>query len=125
MRNPIGWFEIYVDDLARAKAFYEKVLDVSLTPIVNPTEDSLQMLAFPANFDDYGASGAIVKMQGVPAGQNSTLVYFACDNCALEEGRIEAAGGIVERSKMSIGEHGFISLGRDTEGNMIGFHSQQ
>lgn len=26
MKNPIGWFEIYVDDLSRAKQFYESVL---------------------------------------------------------------------------------------------------
>ena len=24
-RNPVGWFEIYVTDMARAKAFYETV----------------------------------------------------------------------------------------------------
>ncbi len=26
-RNPVGWFEIYVQDLDRAKNFYEHVLD--------------------------------------------------------------------------------------------------
>jgi predicted enzyme related to lactoylglutathione lyase len=25
MNNPVGWFEIYVDDMPRAKAFYETV----------------------------------------------------------------------------------------------------
>jgi predicted enzyme related to lactoylglutathione lyase len=72
-----------------------------------------------------GASGALVKMAGFPSGGNSTLVYFVCEDCAVEEGRVEAAGGTVERSKMSIGEYGFISLAIDTEGNMIGLHSQQ
>jgi predicted enzyme related to lactoylglutathione lyase len=28
--NPVGWFEIPVTDMARAKAFYEAVLRVSL-----------------------------------------------------------------------------------------------
>jgi predicted enzyme related to lactoylglutathione lyase len=32
-RNPVGWFELYVQDIKRAKAFYEKVLGVSLTPL--------------------------------------------------------------------------------------------
>jgi hypothetical protein len=27
--NPVAWFEIYVDDLARAKQFYESVLSVN------------------------------------------------------------------------------------------------
>ena len=25
--NPVGWFEIYVDDMARAKKFYKSVLE--------------------------------------------------------------------------------------------------
>ena len=29
-RNPVGWFEIYVQDMERARAFYEKTLDVQL-----------------------------------------------------------------------------------------------
>ena len=27
MNNPVGWFEIYVEDMDRAKAFYEAVFD--------------------------------------------------------------------------------------------------
>lgn len=29
-RNPVGWFEIYVQDMDRAKALYEKNFDVKL-----------------------------------------------------------------------------------------------
>lgn len=28
--NPVGWFEIYVQDMPRAKAFYEAVLGFAL-----------------------------------------------------------------------------------------------
>ena len=28
--NPVGWFEIYVQDMERAKAFYELVLQTQL-----------------------------------------------------------------------------------------------
>ena len=38
-------------------------------------------------------------------------------------GRVEQAGGKVEQPKTSIGEHGFIALIRDTEGNVVGLHS--
>jgi hypothetical protein len=31
MNNPVCWFEIYVQDMARAKAFYETVFGVPLT----------------------------------------------------------------------------------------------
>jgi len=30
-KNPFTWVEIYVEDMKRAKAFYESVLKVSLT----------------------------------------------------------------------------------------------
>ena len=64
-------------------------------------------------------------MPGFPSGGNSTIVYFACDDCAVEEARVPQFGGSIQRPKMSIGEYGFISLAVDTEGNMIGLYSQK
>ena len=121
--NPVGWFEIYVDELNRAKNFYETVLKVSLEELGDPTDTNIKMLSFPSDMEKYGASGALVKMEGFPAGGNSTLVYFSCEDCQVEEARIEKAGGQVQKPKMSIGEYGFISLAIDTEGNMFGLHS--
>ena len=51
------------------------------------------------------------------------LVYFVCDDCAIEAGRVTGAGGRIQREKTSIGEHGFIALAVDTEDNMFGLHS--
>lgn len=70
-----------------------------------------------------GASGALVQMNGVPSGGNSTIIYFVSNDCSVEESRVESAGGKVFKPKMSIGEYGFMSLVTDTEGNMVGFHS--
>ena len=64
-----------------------------------------------------------VRMKGVPSGGNSTLIYFVCDDCAVEAGRVEANGGKIDKPKMSIGQYGFIVLAVDTEGNMFGLHS--
>lgn len=122
--NPVGWFEIYVQDLPRAKKFYETVLATELKPL-NAPFPGFEFLAFPMAENSYGAAGALVKMEGGPCGGNSTLVYFACEDCAVEEQRVAAAGGKVEKAKMSIGEYGFIALVRDSEGNMIGLHSMQ
>ncbi|WP_182869933.1 VOC family protein [Rhodopirellula sp. JC639] len=121
-RNPVGWFEIYVEDLDRAKAFYETVLRVQLERLETPTAE-LEMLAFPMQSDAAGASGAIVKATGCTPNGNGTLVYFSCRDCADEASRVEAAGGKIHKSKFSIGPHGFIALAIDTEGNVIGFHS--
>jgi predicted enzyme related to lactoylglutathione lyase len=123
--NPVAWFEIYVDDLARAKRFYESVLSVNLDVLGDPNDTSIEMLSFPSNMEKYGASGALVKMEGFKAGGNSTLIYFSCDDCAIEESKVEAAGGHIQKPKMSIGEYGFISLAVDSEGNMFGLHSMK
>ncbi len=119
MSNPVCWFEIYVQDMDRAKRFYESVFRVKLEKLDTPFE----MWSFPADMERYGSGGALVKMEGVPSGANSTLVYFACADCAIEAGRLKDAGGQVTREKTSIGQYGFITLGQDTEGNTIGLHS--
>lgn len=120
--NPVGWFEIYVQDASRAKRFYETVLESKLERLPG-TE--LEMWAFPMQNGGPGAAGSLVKMDGVPSGGNSTLVYFMCDDCAVEEGRVKSSGGKIEKPKMSIGEYGFITLAIDTEGNMFGLHSMK
>lgn len=125
--NPIGWFEIYVQDMPRAKVFYEAVFQTKLETISNPdpaTFEEMEMWKFPMSMQDYGASGALVKMPGCPSG-GSTLVYFSCDDCAVELDRAVQNGGKVFKGKMPIGVNGFIALLVDTEGNMIGLHSMQ
>ncbi len=125
--NPVVWFEIYVQDMPRAQAFYEQVLAKKLEALPMPEgdESGLQMLAFPAEMENGGAGGALVKMEGVPSGGMGTLVYFGCDDCAVEAGRVAAAGGTIFKEKFSIGEYGFCALAHDTEGNMFGLHSMQ
>jgi predicted enzyme related to lactoylglutathione lyase len=120
--NPVGWFEIYVQDMERAKKFYESVLQTKLQKLNSP---EIEMWSFPGNMESYGTPGSLVRIPGVPSGGNSTLVYFSCADCAVEIGRVAKAGGRVHREKMSIGEYGFIGLAFDTEGNMFGFHSMK
>ena len=119
--NPVGWFEIYVQDMDRAKRFYEAVLQGKLQKLNSP---GVEMWAFPMEMNGAGASGSLVKMKGVPSG-GSTLVYFRCDDCAVEEARVTKAGGKVHKNKFSIGEHGYISLAVDPDGNMFGLHSMK
>ena len=120
--NPVGWFEIYVDDMDRAKRFYEAVFQVKLNKLNSITPE---LWAFPQSITNYGASGSLARMEGFPAGRNSTLVYFSCSDCLVEQERIFAAGGSLLREKFAIGEYGFIALALDTERNMFGLHSMQ
>jgi uncharacterized protein len=122
MSNPVGWFELYVQDMARARSFYEAVLDLKLSALESP---GIEMWTFNMDNESYGASGALVSMPGMLSGGGGTLVYFSCTDCAVEAGRVVAAGGQVQKEKFSIGPYGFIALAQDTEGNMFGLHSMQ
>lgn|SRR5690606_13197887 len=128
--NPVVHFEIYVEDMARAKAFYETVLETTLVQMPNPTpEMEMDMWFFPMDKDvgmtRYGAGGMLVKMEGFVPGGGGTLVYFGCEDCAVVVSRAAAHGGSIFQEKTSIGEHGFCALVKDTEGNLIGFHSME
>lgn len=122
--NPVCWFEIYVNEMERAKKFYSHVLNMGITDA--PAMDgmgNIQMAFFPWVENAPNANGALVKMDGVCAGMGGTMIYFQCEDCSVEESRVEAAGGKVHQPKMSIGEYGFCSICIDTEGNMFGLHS--
>jgi uncharacterized protein len=123
-RNPVGWFEIYVQDMRRAKAFYEATLGLELKKLDTPADIS-EMWAFPMKENAPGATGALIKMEGFPAGGGATIVYFSCEDCAREASRAQANGGKIKKEKFAIGEWGFIALVNDTEGNIIGLHSMK
>lgn len=121
MNNPVGWFEIYVNDMQRAKTFYQSLFSVELTRLDNP---DLELWAFPMSMNHYGSSGALAKMPGLNAGGNSVLVYFSSTDCAIEVDKVIALGGQIQKPKTSIGAYGNIALLIDTEGNIFGVHSQ-
>ncbi|AEI92324.1 VOC family protein [Roseobacter litoralis] len=122
--NAVGWFDIFVDDLDRAVAFYQTVLDQKLEPMIDPSGQS-QMMSFATEMSAYGAGGALTKAAHASPGVGGTIVYFSVEDTAEPEARVEAAGGIVVRPKFSIGEFGWITLCQDTEGNMFGLSSMK
>lgn len=123
-KNPFTWVEIYVDDMSRAQKFYETVLEIKMSALPMPDGmGDMQMVSFPWVQEEKNISGALVKMKDMKPGNGGTMVYFACDDCSVEEARVEKAGGKLLQPKMSIGDYGFCSVAMDTEGNMIGLHS--
>jgi len=120
----VGWFDIYVDDMNRAQTFYETVLETSLAKMDDPNDPSALMRTFVDDYQSHGAGGALVKLEQAKPGPGGSMVYFSCEDCSVEEARVVAAGGHIARPKFSIGDHGFVSLIIDTEGNMVGLHSQ-
>lgn len=130
-KNIICWFEIYVKDLERASKFYSQVLGLNIRPMSTPgeAEGQMRMASFSTMEESgNGVSGALIEMPGTKEGDGksvNTLVYFPCENCEVEQGRVESAGGSIHQPKMSIGEHGFCSICIDTEGNLFGLYSME
>jgi len=94
-------------------------------PLTGVTNLKLACFSSPEN---QGVSGALVQMKETRTnnpGNTSTIVYFPCEDCSVEESRVANAGGTVHCPKMSIGEHGFISICLDTENNTFGLYSMQ
>ena len=120
--NPVGWFDINVANLDRAKKFYETVFNVNLTDA--PEEWGKQSF-FPFNQESPNISGALVHKTDFVPSSNNTIVYFETEDNITEEQRVEKAGGKVVQPKMNIGEFGFVSIFIDTEGNTLGLHSRK
>ena len=121
--NPVVWFEIYVSDMNRARAFYTAVFGKELQALPSAGDTNMEMWAFTWTDGAPGAAGALVKHPMRSPAAEGTLVYFSCQDVTQEAAKAEAAGGKVILPRMSIGEHGFIALVADTEGNTIGLHS--
>ena len=120
--DALNWFEIFVSDLDKSKAFYEAILKTSMTTI--PAADcGCSMALFPCN-PEIGVGGCLSKGENSKPGPGGTMVYLNVEgdlDRVLE--RIPAAGGKVLRPRMAIPPHGFIGIFEDLDGNQVGLHS--
>lgn len=119
MTNAINWFELPVNDMDRARAFYGQVLSQELQPM---QMGDREMAFFAA--ENNGVGGCLIKAEGVSPMADGSLIYLnGGDDLAEPLNRIESAGGKVVMPKTSIGENGFIAMFLDTEGNKVALHS--
>jgi len=117
----VGWFEIPVNDIDRAKTFYEAVFEIEIK--VQDFDGTL-MGWFPDNDGVYGATGSLVKQESYVPSEKGTLVYFMSKDVQIELDRVEAAGGKIYQEKTKISEeHGCMGVFIDCEGNRVALHS--
>ena len=117
MQKVIDWFEIPVNDVPRAQAFYEAVLQTTLQR-ERYAGPGMQMAVFPG--EGNVAKGAL--MSGHPAlqvGACGTLVYLhAGPSLDATLQRVEAAGGQVLMGRVALPEGlGFMAHMLDVDGN--------
>lgn len=121
MNNLVVWCEIPVTDMARAKAFYAEVLDVSFT---DEHIDEMHMAMFVA--DPKAVSGALIKSNHYEPSARATVIYFdGGPDLSPALARAEAYGSKVIWPKTPIqeGQGGYFAQFMDSEGNRIGLYS--
>ncbi len=120
--NPVGWFEIPVNDIDRATKFYETLLEIKLR-----RQDAMgyEMVWIPMVDDAYGAPGALMKGPGYDVGSKGPVMYFTCPDIESALQRGEEAGGKIILQKKDIGEYGYIAWLSDSEGNTVALHTRK
>lgn len=117
--NPVNWFEIPVNDLSKAKLFYESILGMEL---VEHEMGPNKMAWFPMEQNGAGATGTLIHGDGHTPSLTGTIVYLSVDNIEATLGKINNAGGKTLVPKTDIGEHGFFAHFEDCEGNRVALH---
>ncbi|MDX2217317.1 MAG: VOC family protein [Oculatellaceae cyanobacterium bins.114] len=121
MKNPVGYFEIPVNDLDRAIRFYEAVFGYDFE---RATVDGNEMAWFPLAEDAPGISGALAKGESYTPTTQGSLVYFSTDNIDDTLSKANSNGGKTLYPKTSIGDLGWVAEFEDSEGNRIALHSR-
>jgi len=119
--NPVGWFEIPVDNMPRAKAFYAHTLAIELQ---DQQMGEVQMAWFPMLEDGYGTTGSLVAGERYRPSADGVMVYFSTPDLDAALTRAGEAGGQVVVDKTDIGEYGVYAVIQDSEGNRIGLHTR-
>ena len=118
MVQRLNFFEIPVSDLTRATLFYETLLNTTLTRMDMAP-------GYPmAAFDGVGGGGWLIQTDGYTPGGMGVVIYFDCNpNLQVVLDRVERAGGSIEVPKTEIAPYGWRAAIKDSEGNLIGLHS--
>lgn len=88
MKNLINWFEIPVTDMARAIAFYEQVMQISLR---RETMDGADLAVFP--YAEPGPGGALIKQDDVAPVAQGVVIYLHTADLLASIERVVLAGG--------------------------------
>jgi len=122
--NALNWFEIPVTDTARAKKFYETILDIKMD-----TNEmmGMEMTSFPFDMQSSTGkvSGTLVKGPMHKPSMDGAVIYLNA-NPAIQTviDRIEKAGGKILMPKTLISEQiGYMAFFTDTEGNRMALHA--
>lgn len=116
----IGWFEIPVTDMERAKKFYEGVTGEKLQDM---EMGEWKMAMFPGDESEGQPQvGGLMMGEGYNPSMDGAVLYFTCPDIDAGIVRVTEHGGEVILPKKDLGENGYIAWFKDTEGNRQALH---
>ena len=118
----VNWLEIPVENLQRAKGFYERIFEFEIVDLEVGGEI---YPCFPTKDGD-GFSGALVQYDYTKPGKQGPLVYlnsYGKMDQILEK-VIDAGGKVIQPKKEIAPGFGFSALFEDTEGNFLGLQGE-
>jgi predicted enzyme related to lactoylglutathione lyase len=126
MKNPITYFEIPVDNAERAKKFYEKIFDWKIEKY---DKDGEYWSVMTTEVGDDGwtpkkpgkINGGLVKRDKP---NEPFLNYITVDSIDKICKIIEKNGGTIIVPKTEMGEWGWWTTFKDTEGNIFGLYEE-
>ena len=120
--NTLNWFEIPVNDMDRAKKFYESVFGIKMEQMEMM---GMKMAMFPSENMNGKVSGALVQgPMHKPSADGAKIYLNGNPDLGVALGKIEAAGGKVAMPKTKISDEvGYMAFFMDTEGNAVALHS--
>ncbi len=120
MSGEVVHFEIPVDDVDRARAFYKDAFGWQINPV--PDMDYTLVGTTPADEQgrpkEPGSINGGLAVRQAPI--NHPLITVDVDDIDAALPRIEQLGGKTVAPKMPIGDMGFAAYFADSEGNVLG-----
>ena len=119
--NPVGYFEIPVNDMDRAVDFYKNVFGFEFD---YEEIDGYIMALFPFNEVESGITGALVKGDVYKPSHSGVLIYFNTTDIDEILSAVLENNGRMLYPKTSVGTYGYVAEFEDSEGNRIGLSQQ-
>lgn len=125
--SSVNWFEIPVNDIARAERFYGAVLAATFAPNCATSEQIQAMSIFACSDSPDSVTGCLIQGEGYEPATAGSLVYLnAAPSIDAALMRVREAGGAIALPKTALPPGlGFFAHIIDSEGNRVGLHALQ
>ena len=118
--HTVIWFEFWVTDVDRAKAFYGELFDWSFRPMVEYHPEYWLVDAG----EDRGTIGALWPTDVTPT-DSGTVVYIAVSDLLDTIARAQRLGGTLVRAPTDVGDGTRFGWIRDPTGTLLGLWENQ